>query len=134
MAGYYKGVQSAGNAISYGMDAVKVGSLLIFPHISSFYYHYTIISISPRALLTISILQTPFLTEFIVSWGLLLISMPLSFWVIWKVRKEADQDVEIVVATDDVDLGAALTPTDKDQTAVNEGNAPAGSAEKEMAK
>jgi hypothetical protein len=24
MAGYYKGVQSAGSAVSYGMDAVKV--------------------------------------------------------------------------------------------------------------
>ncbi|KAL3460748.1 major facilitator superfamily domain-containing protein [Aspergillus heterothallicus] len=49
MAGYYKGVQSAGSAISFGMDAVK----------------------------------TPFLTEFIVSWALLLVSMPLSLWVIW---------------------------------------------------
>jgi len=25
MAGYYKGVQSAGAAVSFGMDAVKVG-------------------------------------------------------------------------------------------------------------
>ncbi|KAL2784048.1 major facilitator superfamily domain-containing protein [Aspergillus keveii] len=97
MAGYYKGVQSAGNAISYGMDAVK----------------------------------TPFLTEFIVSWGLLLISMPLSFWVIWKVRKEADQDIEVVVATDIVDLGVAGTPTDKDQMVVSDENKPADAVEKE---
>jgi hypothetical protein len=27
MAGYYKGVQSAGSAVSYGMDAVKVDHL-----------------------------------------------------------------------------------------------------------
>ena len=26
MAGYYKGVQSAGSAVSFGMDAVKVGN------------------------------------------------------------------------------------------------------------
>lgn len=26
MAGYYKGIQSAGAAVSFGMDAVKVGS------------------------------------------------------------------------------------------------------------
>jgi predicted MFS family arabinose efflux permease len=38
MAGYYKGVQSAGNAISYGMDAVKVFSLF-FSHLSSLYPH-----------------------------------------------------------------------------------------------
>jgi hypothetical protein len=31
MAGYYKGVQSAGGAVSYGMDAVKVGYALIDP-------------------------------------------------------------------------------------------------------
>ncbi|KAL2845821.1 major facilitator superfamily domain-containing protein [Aspergillus pseudodeflectus] len=97
MAGYYKGVQSAGNAISYGMDAVK----------------------------------TPFLTEFIVSWCLLLVSMPLSFWVIWKVRKEADQGVGVVVATDDVDIGAAGTPTGKDQAVVSDGAAPVDAAGKD---
>ncbi|KAL3448775.1 major facilitator superfamily domain-containing protein [Aspergillus insuetus] len=83
MAGYYKGVQSAGNAIS-----------------------------------------PPSSQEFIVSWGLLLISMPLSFWVIWKVRKEADQDVEVVIATDDVDVGVTGTPVDKDQTVISDGNSP----------
>ncbi|KAL3488135.1 major facilitator superfamily domain-containing protein [Aspergillus germanicus] len=97
MAGYYKDVQSAGNAISYGMDAVK----------------------------------TPFLTEFIVSWGLLLISMPLSFWVIWKVRKEADQDVEVVVTADDVDSKVAGAPADNDQTVVSDGNKPVHAAGKE---
>jgi hypothetical protein len=57
--------------------------------------------------------------------------MPLSFWVIWKVRKEADQDIEVVVATDVVDLGVAGTPTDKDQTVVSDGNKPADAVEKE---
>lgn len=31
MAGYYKGVQSAGAAVSFGMDAVKVSKHLILP-------------------------------------------------------------------------------------------------------
>lgn len=34
MAGYYKGVQSAGAAVSFGMDAVKVSSLLPTPFVS----------------------------------------------------------------------------------------------------
>lgn len=36
MAGYYKGVQSAGAAISFKMDAVKVGYLRAF-HVLVFY-------------------------------------------------------------------------------------------------
>ncbi|KAL7910366.1 DUF895 domain protein [Trichoderma velutinum] len=32
MAGYYKGIQSAGAAVSFGMDAVKVHSDLVFTH------------------------------------------------------------------------------------------------------
>jgi hypothetical protein len=57
--------------------------------------------------------------------------MPLSFWVIWKVRKEADEDVGVVVATDDVDIGAAGTPTGKDQAVVSDGGAPVDAAGKD---
>jgi hypothetical protein len=57
--------------------------------------------------------------------------MPLSFWVIWKVRKETDQDVEVVATEDDVDVGAAGTATDKDRTVVSDGNKPVDAVEKE---
>lgn len=53
MAGYYKGVQSAGAAISYGMDAVA----------------------------------TPYLTEVIVSFVIMLFSLPLCLIVILKIKE-----------------------------------------------
>jgi MFS family permease len=67
MAGYYKGVQSAGAAISFGMDAVK----------------------------------TSFLGEILISWLLLLISLPLCAWVLWYTR-ETNYDIEETVKVDDV--------------------------------
>ncbi len=67
MAGYYKGVQSAGSAISFGMDAVK----------------------------------TPFLGEILISWLLLLVSLPLCAWVLWYAR-ETNYDIEETVKVDDV--------------------------------
>ena len=67
MAGYYKGVQSAGGAISFGMDAVK----------------------------------TSFLGEILISWLLLLVSLPLCAWVLWYTR-ETNYDIEAVVKVEDL--------------------------------
>ncbi|CAG8960842.1 hypothetical protein HYFRA_00002379 [Hymenoscyphus fraxineus] len=67
MAGYYKGVQSAGAAISFGMDAVK----------------------------------TAYLGEILISWLLLMVSMPLCLWVLWGVR-DTNYDVEGVTRVEDV--------------------------------
>jgi hypothetical protein len=52
MAGYYKGVQSAGAAVSFGMDAVK----------------------------------TPYMTEVVVSFVIMLVSLPLALVVILKLK------------------------------------------------
>ncbi|KAG8164200.1 hypothetical protein KVR01_006118 [Diaporthe batatas] len=71
MAGYYKGVQSAGAAVSFGMDAVK----------------------------------TPYLAEHLVSWLLLLVSLPLCAWVLWGVR-DTNYEVEDVKHVEDIPEGA----------------------------
>ncbi|ORX37399.1 putative DUF895 domain membrane protein [Kockovaella imperatae] len=71
MAGYYKGVQSAGAAVSFGMDAVK----------------------------------TPFLTELLVSWLMLLISLPLCAFVLYKCR-DTNYDVERVVHVEELEKSA----------------------------
>lgn len=68
MAGYYKGVQSAGAAVSFGMDAVK----------------------------------TAYLTEHLVSWLMLVVSLPLCGYVLWSVR-DTNYDVEKVIHAEDVD-------------------------------
>ncbi|KAJ9642215.1 hypothetical protein H2204_002584 [Knufia peltigerae] len=65
MAGYYKGLQSAGSAVSFGMDAVK----------------------------------TPFLGELLISWLLLLVSLPFCAWVIHTIR-ETNYVVEGTVEVD----------------------------------
>lgn len=67
MAGYYKGVQSAGAAVSFAMDAVK----------------------------------TSYLTEHLVSWCLLLVSLPLCFWVLWHC-KDTNYDSEKPVHVEDL--------------------------------
>lgn len=67
MAGYYKGVQSAGAAVSFGMDAVK----------------------------------TKFLTEHLVSWMMLLVSLPLCTYVLYHTR-ETNYDVEKVIHVEDL--------------------------------
>jgi hypothetical protein len=67
MAGYYKSVQAAGAAVSFGMDAVK----------------------------------TPFLTEHLVSWLMLLFSLPLCFYVLYKIR-ETNYDIEKPVHVEDI--------------------------------
>lgn len=68
MTAYYKGVQSAGAAISFGMDAVK----------------------------------TPYLTEVIVSFVIMLFSMPLCLYILWGF-KETNYDEEGVVHVEDLD-------------------------------
>nr|XP_031860987.1 uncharacterized protein CI109_003714 [Kwoniella shandongensis]KAA5528059.1 hypothetical protein CI109_003714 [Kwoniella shandongensis] len=77
MVGFYKGIQSAGAAVSFGMDAVA----------------------------------TPFLTEHLVSWLILLVSLPLCAYVLWK-APESNYDVEGVTHVEDVSEdqlnGAAL--------------------------
>ncbi|KGB79054.1 hypothetical protein I307_02859 [Cryptococcus deuterogattii 99/473] len=78
MAGYYKGVQSAGAAVSFGMDAVA----------------------------------TPFLTEHLVSWIMLLISLPLCGYVLWSTN-ETNYEIEGVIKVEDVDssaVGGAALP------------------------
>ncbi|ORY59625.1 DUF895 domain protein [Pseudomassariella vexata] len=78
MAGYYKGVQSAGAAISFGMDAVK----------------------------------TAFLGEILVSWLLLLVSLPLCAWVLWGIR-DTNYDIEGVThvgAVPENKLGGVALP------------------------
>jgi len=66
MAGFMKGIQSAGAAVSFGMDAVS----------------------------------TPYLTEHLVSWIMLLFSLPLAFLVIRTIR-ETNYDVEDVVRVEE---------------------------------
>jgi hypothetical protein len=67
MAGYYKGAQSAGAAVSYGMDAVK----------------------------------TAFLGEILISWLMLLLSLPLCALVLWHTR-ETNYDIEETVHIEDI--------------------------------
>jgi hypothetical protein len=71
MAGYYKGVQSAGSAISFGMDAVS----------------------------------TPFIGEILLSWLLLLVSLPLCALVLWY-TKETNYEDEKITRVEDVSEGA----------------------------
>jgi len=71
MAGYYKGVQSAGAAVSFGMDAVK----------------------------------TSFLGEHLISWIMLLFSLPLCALVLWKCR-DTNYDVERVVHVEELEKAA----------------------------
>ncbi|ORY34262.1 major facilitator superfamily domain-containing protein [Naematelia encephala] len=78
MAGYYKGVQSAGSAVSYGMDAVK----------------------------------TAYLTEHLVSWIMILVSLPLCAFVLYHVR-ETNYDVEKTIHVEEVapeQVGGAAMP------------------------
>lgn len=67
LSGFYKSVQSAGAAVSYGMEAVA----------------------------------TPYLTELIVSWMLILVSLPLSMVVIWRI-KDTNYAVEDTVRVDEL--------------------------------
>lgn len=69
MAGYYKGVQSAGAAVAFAMDAVV----------------------------------TPFLTELLVSWIMLLISLPLCAYILYHMR-ESNYEAEHVVNVEDVSM------------------------------
>ena len=58
-------------------------------------------------------LQTPYIGELLVSWLLLLLSLPLCVLVLWKTR-ETNYDVEGTVNVDDLDEtkveGVALPP------------------------
>lgn len=66
MAGYYKSIQSAGAAVSFGMDAVK----------------------------------TSYLCEHLVSWLLIMVSLPLCFIVLHSIR-ETNYDIEEVAVVDE---------------------------------
>lgn len=68
LSGFYKSIQSAGAAVSYGMEAVA----------------------------------TPYLTELIVSWMLILVSLPLSMVVIWRI-KASNYTEEQPVRVEDID-------------------------------
>jgi hypothetical protein len=82
MAGYYKGIQSAGAAVSFGMDAVKVSHIFIpMSHADT---------------------QTPYLTEHLVSWLMLVISLPLCGYVLWGIR-DTNYDIEGVIHAEEVD-------------------------------
>jgi hypothetical protein len=57
--------------------------------------------------------QTPYLTEHLVSWLMLVISLPLCGYVLWSVR-DTNYDVEGVVHAEDVDkeqIHGAAVPT-----------------------
>lgn len=91
MAGYYKGVQSAGAAVSFGMDAVKVGNSR---HQKIYIYiFFPACKISKLTLFCVSSQQTGYLQELIISWALLFVSLPLCFWVLLGVR-DTNYDVE----------------------------------------
>nr|ODN96731.1 hypothetical protein L204_03440 [Cryptococcus depauperatus CBS 7855] len=77
MAGYYKGIQSAGAAVSYGMDAVAA----------------------------------PFLTEHLVSWIILLVSLPPCAYVLWTCN-ETNHGIEdaVSVEVDDAAIRRAEVP------------------------
>lgn len=61
LTGFYKGVQSAGAAVSFGMDAVS----------------------------------TPYLTELIVSWVMIIVSLPLALIVILKTDEPEENGVHV---------------------------------------
>lgn len=98
MAGYYKGIQSAGAAVSFGMDAVKVSNICRFQSLCN------ILASSIDANVHISC-QTAYLAEHLVSWLLLLVSLPLCAWVLWGIR-DSNYDVENVTHVEDVPEGA----------------------------
>lgn len=75
-AGLYKAVQSAGGAISYGMDAVKVSRLCITTSTGSATDCH---STTPA--------QTPYLTEHLVSALLFLVSLPLAGIVVYHMEE-----------------------------------------------
>lgn len=83
MAAYYKGIQSAGSAVSFGMDAAKV--------------RIDIIGGLSHKLICI---KTPYLAELLISWLLIMVSLPLCAWVLHSVR-DTNYDVEEVVHVDD---------------------------------
>lgn len=95
MAGYYKGVQSAGAAVSFGMDAVKVCA-----------YRSSSLT-QPES-------QTAYLTEHLVSWLMLVISLPLCGYVLWGIR-DTNYDIEGVIHAEEVDKaqmhGSVAMPT-----------------------
>ena len=96
MAGYYNGVQSAGAAISFGMDAVRVSNSA------------QLISFSG---LTRN--QTPYLTEQLVSWALLLVSLPLCGYVLYKTQ-ESSYEIETAYHVEnmkDSELHGAALPS-----------------------
>lgn len=79
MTGYYKGVQSAGAAVSFAMDAVF----------------------------------TAYRTELLVSWLMMVVSLPLALWVILK-TPDTNMDTEQVVHVEDLNadqLHNAALPT-----------------------
>ena len=58
-------------------------------------------------------MQTPYLTEHLVSWLMLVISLPLCGYVLWSVR-DTNYDVEGVIHAEDVDkaqMHGAAVPT-----------------------
>ncbi|KIJ47918.1 hypothetical protein M422DRAFT_226229 [Sphaerobolus stellatus SS14] len=65
-AGFYKAIQSAGGAVSFGMDAIS----------------------------------TPFLTEHLVSWILMLTSFPLAFLVLRTVKETNYEDEQMIYVSD----------------------------------
>ncbi|KAK0388500.1 hypothetical protein NLU13_4743 [Sarocladium strictum] len=71
MAGYYKAIQSAGAAVSFGMEAAKA----------------------------------PYLAEHLISWLLVLLSMPFCALVLYKIR-ETNYGVEEAVTVDETDATA----------------------------
>ncbi|KAL2206438.1 DUF895 domain protein [Sarocladium strictum] len=73
MAGYYKAIQSAGAAVSFGMEAAK----------------------------------TPYLGEHLISWLLVLISMPFCGLVLYKIR-ETNYDAEEAVTVDGTDINGKV--------------------------
>ncbi|KAJ1976098.1 hypothetical protein H4R34_004099 [Dimargaris verticillata] len=79
-SGYYKGVQSAGAAVAWRIDAVG----------------------------------TPFLTQLIVNWALLAVSLPVMFVVVWRIRDTSQHDLVHQNEKEDVSVsdkqGTPATP------------------------
>ncbi|KAL2209496.1 DUF895 domain protein [Sarocladium strictum] len=69
MAAYYKGIQSAGSAVAFGMEA----------------------------------LQTPYLAEHLISWLLVIVSVPFCGLVLYKIR-ETNYDAEEAITVDGIEL------------------------------
>lgn len=96
-AGFYKGLQSAGSAVSFGVDAVATPVRPISPLLSS--HPLSLLTVTDQHFLALK--QKQYLSEHLSSWIMLLVSLPLVGIVISTVI-DTNYDKEGVVYENEV--------------------------------